>query len=165
MTGALVGTRAMRASIEDAERLLEAHQLERVTGLQERVVRNTGLNAAGRFDDVLLSRRTGRLYMADLKTKWKPFYSWCETWIQQAVYATAEWMLDDGKTGYINGPAHHVDQDQSILLRMPSDGAPAFLERVDLRIGYRWAQLARTIVDARAEGTARETHGLTAWTE
>lgn len=164
-SGLLAGTRAIRDSIEATERLLEQHQLERVPGLSERVVRNVGLGGAGRFDDVLLSRKTGRLYMADLKTKPKPFFTWVETWIQQAVYATAEWMLDDAKTGYVPGPLHHVDQDSSVLLRMPSDGAPPYLQRVDLRIGYRWATLAKAVVEARSEGKSRALNGLTAWAE
>jgi hypothetical protein len=164
-SGLLAGTRAMRDSIEATERLLNENGLERVPGLSERVVRNVGLEACGRFDDILLSRKTGRLYLADLKTKPKPFFSWVETWIQQAVYATSEWMLNDGRDGYVPGPLHHVDQDSSVLLRMPSDGRVPFLQRVDLRIGHRWATLARDVVRARSEGKSRKLDGLTAWSE
>jgi hypothetical protein len=164
-TGLLLGTPQINAEILALEQLLDAHGLERVPGLQERVVRNVGLQAAGRLDDVVMSRRTGRLYVADLKTKRKPFFSWLETWIQQAVYATAEWMLDDPKTGYIPGPKHHVDQKSSILLRMPSDGAPPFLQRVDLEIGARWAHIAKLVVDSRSEARSASTMALTVWDE
>ncbi len=164
-TGHLIGTSKIRAQIEAVERLLEENGLVRVPQLQERVVRNVALNISGRIDDVLLSQRTGKLYMADLKTKPKPFYSWCETWIQQVQYATAEWMLDDARTGYIPGPVHHVDQMQSVLLRMPSDGRPPYLERVDLKIAYEWARIAKYIVDARSLGKSRALDALTVWKE
>lgn len=164
-TGALVGTRAIREQIEAVERLLAENHLVRVPELQERVVRNVRLGAAGRFDDVLLSRKTGKLYMADLKTKPKPFWSWCETWIQQAIYATAEWMLDDARTGYIPGPLHHVDQESGILLRAPSDGAPPFLQRVHLATGLDWALLTKANMEARSRGKSRALDALTVWSE
>jgi hypothetical protein len=164
-TGVLLGTPGINREIEALEALLDKHGLERVPGLQERVVRNVGLNASGRLDDVLMSRRTGRLFLADMKTKRKPFYSWLEAWIQQAVYATSEWMLDGLNHDYVPGPLHHVDQETAILLRMPSDGSPPFLSRVDLAMGRRWAELARAVVDARSEARSVKTFGLAEWTE
>ncbi len=165
VTGQLLGTSKVCAQIEAVERLLDEAGLVRVPGLQERVVRNVALGVAGRFDDVLMSERTGKLYMGDLKTKPKPFFSWCETWIQQVQYATAEWMLDDAKTGYVPGPLHHVDQAQSVLLRMPSNGAPPYLQRVDLKIAYEWALIAKSIVRARSVGKSRALDALTIWNE
>jgi hypothetical protein len=164
-TGRLFGTPQINASIEALEALLAENGLVRVPGLQERVVRNVGLNAAGKLDDVLMSERTERLYLADLKTKRTPFYSWLEAWIQQAVYAAAEWMLNDDGDGYVPGPLHHVDQDSAILLRMPSDGAAPYLERVDLKIAHRWACLARDVVEARSEARAKKTFELAKWDE
>lgn len=165
LTGQLTGTPQIQREILAVEQLLREHGLVRVPGLQERVVRNTEVNAAGRFDDILMSERTGRLYLADLKTKRKTFYSWLETWIQQWVYAGAEWMLDDNKTGYVPGPRHHVDQKSSILLRMPSDGGAPYLQRVDLQIARRWTLLARQVVDARSEAKSTRTFELTRWHE
>lgn len=165
LTGQLVGTPQIQREILAVEKLLREHGLVRVPGLQERVVRNTEVNAGGRFDDILMSERTGRLYLADLKTKRKTFYSWLESWIQQWVYAGAEWMLDDDRTGYIPGPRHHVDQKSSILLRMPSDGGEPYLQRVDLEIAKRWALLARYVVDARSEAKSTRTFELTHWHE
>jgi len=164
-TGGLFGTPAINAEILVLESLLADNHLVRVPGLQERVVRNVALNASGRYDDILMSEVTGRLYMADLKTKRTPFYSWVETWIQQAVYATAEYMLNDERDGYVDGPAHHVDQEVGILLRMPSDGGKPYLERVDLMIGLRWAELARDITDARSFGKSKAARELAVWRE
>lgn len=165
--GELFGTPAINEEIIALEELLDRHHLERVPGLQERVVRNVSLRLAGKFDNVLLSNRTGKLYMADLKTKRTPFYSWLETWIQQSGYATAEWMLEfsGGQVRYVAGPLHHVDQKVGILLRMPSDGAAPYLERVDLEIGRRWAELARAVTDARSEASSKSTHELAKWSE
>lgn len=178
-SGALIGTPQINAEILALERLLEENGLERVPGLSERVVRNVALGAAGRFDDILMSRKTGRLYLADLKTKRRAFYSWLETWIQLSVYATAEWMLDDldayralrtsmerGSEGmYVPGPVHHVDQKAAVLLRVPSDGGAPYLQRVDLEIGRRWAQLARDVTDARAEAKSTRANELAVWRE
>jgi hypothetical protein len=166
-SGALIGTPQINAEILALEALLEENGLERVPGLSERVVRNVALGAAGRFDDILMSRRTGRLYLADLKTKRRAFYSWLETWIQLSVYATAEWMLDfeDMFVPYIPGPVHHVDQKAAVLLRMPSDGGAPYLQRVDLEIGRRWAQLARDVTDARAEAKSTRANELAIWRE
>lgn len=164
-TGLLLGTPQINAEIEALEALLETHGLERVPGLQERVVRNTELDAGGRLDDVLLSRRTGRLYLADLKTKRGRFYGWLEAWIQKAVYAGAEWMLAEDGQEYVPGPKHHVDQESAILLRMPSDGAAPFLQRVDLPIATRWARLARDVARARSEASSVKLDPLTEWRE
>jgi len=162
-TGMLFGTPEVNAQIEALEALLEREGLERVHGLQERVVRNVELRAAGRLDDILRSRRTGVFYLADLKTKRKPFFSWLETWIQQSVYATAEWMLADDKRNYVPGPKHHVSQTCAILLRMPSDGAAPYLEPVDLVAGRRWAHLARLVCDVRSEARSVHTNGVAEW--
>jgi hypothetical protein len=164
-TGLLLGTPQINREIEALEALLDQHGLERVPGLQERVVRNLDLDAGGRLDDVLLSRRTGRLYLADLKTKRTRFYGWLEAWIQQAVYAGAEWMLSEDHTSYVPGPRHHVDQESAILLRMPSDGAAPFLQRVDLPIATRWARLARDVARARSEASSVKLDPLTEWSE
>lgn len=165
-TGLLFGTPAINRDIQALERLLDAEGLERVPGMQERVVRNVGLSAAGKLDDLLMSRKTGKMYIGDLKSKRTPFYSWIEAWIQQAIYVTAEWMLVRGEGGtmeYIPGPLHHVDQETAILLRMPSDGAEPYLQRVDVQVGYRWAKLAKDVTDARSEARSVATHRLADW--
>lgn len=164
--GALIGTPAMRAQTLAVEELLEREGLERVPGLSERVVRNTTLDAAGRFDDVLRVKRTGRMFMADLKTKQRGFFSWLEVWIQLTTYATADWMLDFTEGArYVPGPRHNVDQDVAIIVHAPSDGAPPKLEPVDLHAGMRWAQLARDVTRARAEARSVRTVAHPKWRE
>ena len=163
LTGQLFGTPEINAQIMELEALLDREGLERVHGLQEKVVRNVELRAAGRFDDVVRSKRTGVLYLADLKTKRKPFFSWLESWIQQSVYATSEWMLDDSRMNYVPGPKHHVSQTCAILLRMPSGGGAPYLEPVDLKAGRRWAHLARLVCDVRSEARSVHTSGVAEW--
>ncbi len=158
------------------ESLLERAGLERVPGLQERVVRNVALRAAGRFDDVLRTTReivweveergrhvipVGTMLMADLKTKKDPFWSWLEVRIQLAVYASAELMLKG--SGYIPGPKFHVSQQWGVVLHMPQDGKPPVLKRVNLVAGLRAAQLARQVCDERSEGKSVATHGEAEW--
>ncbi len=165
VTGRLLGTEQINSEILALEKLLAEHGLVRLPGLQERVVRNTALNAAGRFDDIVMSVKTGRLYLADLKSKAKPYYSWLETWIQQAVYASAEYMLSVDKQSYEPGPLTKVEQDRSLLLRMPSDGSAPYLEKVDLEAGLRWAKLARQVVDVRSEAKSSTTFAGVGWSE
>lgn len=126
-------------------------------------MRNVGLKLTGRFDDVLMSRRTGRLFMADLKTKQGDFYSWMESWIQLAGYATAEWMLSDARNGYVAGPRDYVSQECAILLHAPSDGSAPSLVPVDVQAGYRWAELARDVCAARAEAKSVKTVARALW--
>jgi hypothetical protein len=175
------------------ETLLKRAGLERVPGLQERVVRHVELKAAGRFDDILRTTRdirweqrladgvsvfpvipAGTMLMADLKTKRDRFWSWLEVRIQLAVYATAEWMLDLPPTPevareighcYVPGPKHHVSQQWGVVLHMPQDGAPPALKRVNIQAGLRAARLARAVCDERSEGKSVATHGEAEWPE
>jgi hypothetical protein len=127
--------------------------------MSERVIRNVAVGAAGRFDNWLLDEDTGRLLMADLKTKRKAHWTWMEVDAQLSVYARAEWMLEafqdaDGvwRVRYAPGPMHHVDQHEGVVLMMPSSGAPAYLRRADLDYGWDVALHARKTVQQRAFG-------------
>lgn len=165
-TGQLFGTPEVNEQIERLEALLTSNHLRRVPGLSERVVRNVGLRAAGRFDDVLQDVRNGVLYMADLKTRRRQFYTWLEVRIQMAVYATAEWMLGEkahGQPVYVYGPAHYVNQEVGIVLRMPADGGDPELRRIDLVKGLAHARLARQVCDARSEAKSVKAHAETVW--
>lgn len=177
-TGQWVGTPEMNATLEAVEELLRQSGLERVPNLSERVIRNTDLNCAGKFDDVLRCTRgiaftvkfgdgrlvtlpEGTLLMADLKTKRRPFWGWLEPRIQLAVYAGADWMLDGDD--YIPGPKHHVNQQWGVLLHAPMDGAPPKLKRVNLSLGREYAVLARMVCDARAESKNVLAHAEAEW--
>lgn len=176
-TGELIGTPDIQRQIEETERLLAGAGLMRIPGLSERVVRNTVLNTAGRFDDILLEMHTGRLLMADLKTKKGEFYSMTVIDAQLAGYAHSEYMLPDipNPNHYVPGPRYlttpdtakagraGVDLTEGVVLHVPSDGGPAFLRRADLVAGWHNAKLARQVVDARAAGKSVERFAASFW--
>lgn len=163
-TGRLIGTSDIQRDIERVEELLERKRLARVSGLQEKVVRNTEVNCAGRFDDILICQDTGRLLMADLKTKQKPFWGWMEIDAQLAIYAYAEWMLPEiGSSTYVEGPRHYVDLEVGVVLHMPSDGGEPALRKADLTAGWRTAQLARQVCDARSAGKSAARDAASYW--
>lgn len=185
-TGQLFGTPSINAQLTELEQLLQRSGLERVPGLQERVVRHVELNCAGRFDDVLRATRAinfpvattveghevvsaqsipmGTLLMADLKTKRTPFFSLLEQRIQLAVYATAELLLDG--EAYVVGPRSKVHQQWGVILHMPADGEREMrLMRVNLQRGLELAQLARRVCDARSESKSVAAFGEAMWPE
>lgn len=155
-TGELVGTPEMQRQILALERLLDDNDLERVPELSERTVRCPELKVAGRFDDILMSRRTGKLYMADLKTKKRAFRSWMATDGQLSLYARSPYMLTLDCLSYEEGPKAYVDQSRGIVLQMPSDGAPPYLRPADLDYGWEVALLARRVADLRSYGKSAE---------
>jgi len=162
-TSQLIGTPAIQASTLRTEELLAAAGLVRLPGLSERVVRNVELGAVGKFDDILLEVKTGRLLMADLKTKATPFFSMTAVDVQLAGYARSEWMLTQDGQGYEPGPLHHVDQIEGVILHVPSDGGPARLERADLVNGWECALLAREILRKRHYGKSVERMSRLPW--
>lgn len=161
-TGELTGSSRSRGQVLRTEQLLADAGLIRVPGLQERVVRNMTLGGAtGRFDDVLMELSTGRLLIADLKTKATKFYSRTAVDIQLAIYARSELMLADAPSEcglfgpgewYEPGLVGQVDQSEGVIMHVPSDGAPARLERADLVEGWEDAQLAMRIIKRRSSG-------------
>jgi hypothetical protein len=166
-TGNLIGTKAVQESTMRCAALLAEAGLQLIPGLQERVVRNVALGAVGKFDNVLLEAATGRLVMADLKTKVNPFFSRMALDAQLAGYARAEWMLRDvisvgptitGDRYYEEGPVHYVDQAEAVVMHVPSDGSPATLERCDLDYGWRVCLNAKEAIELRSIGKAAATH-------
>lgn len=151
-TGELIGTGRVQEHVLSVEALLADAGLVRVPGLSERIVRNTALNAVGKFDEILMDINTGRLLMADLKTKATAFYSFTSVDAQLAGYARAEWMLTEDGQGYEPGPLHHVDQHEGIILHVPSDGSEPHLDPADLDGGWTNALLAAQVVQRRAAG-------------
>jgi hypothetical protein len=163
-TGELIGTPAMQAQILSLEVLLKEKGLERISALSERTVRNTIYGCAGRFDDILLETATGRLLIADYKSKKRKFFSWVETDAQLAIYASAEYMVTEDSQGYEDGPsALGVDQAEGVVLHVPSDGDKPYLRRADLARGRQIAELARRVVDERVYGKSAERHALSEW--
>ena len=165
-TGELIGTSEIQAQVIDTERLLADAGLERVQGLSERVVRNTVVDAAGRFDDILLETRTGRLLIGDLKTKAGEFYSMLTIDAQLAGYAYAEHMLwfSEPHDRYCDGPRRlGVDLTEGVVLHVPSDGAPAMLRRADLVMGWHALKTAREIVNLRSYSKSVKRFNESAW--
>lgn len=159
--GRQTGTEQINTEIQAMRQLLDAAGFEIIPELCERTVRNVAIQAAGRFDNILMHRRSGRLYMADLKTKRKPFWTWLEMDAQLAGYAYAEYMLADGESpdqrfplapDYVLGPKADVDLTEGVILHMPSDGAEPRLRRADLTQGWRTMQLAREVCTVRSLG-------------
>lgn len=157
--GQQTGTDQINTEIQAVRQLLDAAGFEIIPELCERVVRNVVVKAAGRFDNILMHRRTGRLLMADLKTKRKPFWTWLEMDGQLAGYAFSEWMLETIETSpgvfevvYVPGPMHHVDLTEGVILHMPSDGAEPRLRKADLTRGWHTLQLARQVCTVRSDG-------------
>lgn len=162
-TGQLIGTPQIQARTVDTEKLLADAGLERVPGLSERVVRNTVVNTAGRFDDVLREVSSGRLLMGDLKTKATAFYSWMTVDAQLATYARSEFMLTLDGLDYEPGPFGVVDWTEGVILHVPSDGSQPYLRRADLVNGWAVAQCARQNIDLRTYGKSVERHALSEW--
>lgn len=162
-TGQLIGTPAIQEQILSVEALLGEAKLRRVPGLSERVVRNTDVNAAGKFDDILIDEVTGDLYLADLKTKRRDFFSWLEIDAQLAVYARSGWMLSEDRQSYEPGPVHHVSLTKGVVLHAPSDGTTPYLRRADLTRGWEIAQLCRRVLDERSYGKSAERKALSSW--
>lgn len=170
-TGQLFGTAEINGQLTALSQLLARVGLERVPGMSERVIRNTTLDCAGRFDDWLRTTRpftwpdgmipAGTLLMADLKTKRRAFWAWLEPRIQLTVYATAEWLLEGEE--YVPGPKYHVSQQWGVLLHSPADGAPPVLKRVNLVKGMAYAKLARAVCDARSESKSVAAHAEAEW--
>lgn len=163
-SGRLTGTASQQRQAVMLENLLREKHLERVPGLSERVIRNTEVNCAGKFDDVLRDTRTGEMFIADLKTKRKKFFTWLETDAQLAIYANASLMLPNQQPRlYEPGPAGRVNMERGVVLHAPSDGGTPYLRRADLVSGWETALMARRIVDKRAYSKSAERHALAEW--
>lgn len=171
-------TPEVNAEIQGMAALLDAAGFEIMPELVERTVRNTTVQAAGRFDNILLHRRTGKLYMADLKTKAKPFWGFLEIDAQLAGYANSEWMLhwntpvrvEQGmpEVEYTPGPREHVDLTEGVVLHMPSAPGPdgsqePRLRRADLAAGWRALQLARQVCEVRSYGKSAGRERASYW--
>lgn len=164
-TGDLIGTPEIQDQTKAMDALLSRYHLEQVPGLSERVVRNTEVQCAGRFDGVVRDVRTGELFIADQKNKARRFWTYLEVDIQLSVYARARWMLEGvgEQARYVPGPFHHVNQHKGVVMVVPSDGAAPYLRKADLERGWSNALLARQIVDERAYGKSSERAALAEW--
>lgn len=178
---AFSGTEQINGEMRVLRELLDAAGFEIIPDLVERTVRNLAVQAAGRFDNILMHRRSGRLLMADLKTKrgapdgGDPFWGWLEMDAQLAGYAYSELMLKwetppeeyEGTARelvtYTGGPREHVDLTEGVVLHMPSDGGEPRLRRADLVDGWRALQLAREVCTVRSRGKSASRKAESWW--
>jgi len=140
---------------KDQRRTLEAYregvQAEGITILPEfteRVIVNTKLQVAGRIDRI--GDDDGVLKIMDLKSqKWEPgAFDSLALSIQLAIYANAEWMLDEESWTW--EPMPKVDTTEGVIFWIPS-GRPGVFESydVDLVQGLRYARAAKDVRDWR----------------
>jgi len=166
-SGELPDDQDARAHVLEIQLLLEEAGLVRVPELRERTVRNLEVKTAGRFDDILMSATTGKLYLADLKTSQRDqFFSMTSMDAQLAIYARSEWMLTEDCQGYEPGPRQlGVDQERGIIMHVRADGGPGKLVTADLTSGWRGALLARELKELRSAGTSKSTLDGRTWRE
>ena len=154
-TGQLVGTAEIRDGILALEARMRDALLVPDSSLAERIVVNSKVRCAGRFDVPVWDYRAGPkvLRMADLKTKRKQFWSVLEQRAQLAVYANADGMWDERLCCYVPMPPFRLDW--GVLLHLPQGRSiteePIALLAMDLVKGWATALRAREVVDDRAE--------------
>lgn len=155
-SGKLVGTPEIQDGILALESMLRSALLRPVPPLAERIVVNTKVKVAGRFDVPVLDMREPNtvLRMADLKTKRKRFWSVLEQRAQLAVYANADGMWDAERQCYVEMP--DFDKTEGVILHLPQKSVspddlllPDLL-RMDLEAGWNTALRAREVVEDRA---------------
>lgn len=145
----------IRAQLDVVQAEFARHLLRPIPDLTERIVVNTGVDCAGKFDGALYDMLNDVLMIDDLKTKKRHFWTLLELRAQLAVYAYADAMWDPVKACYV--PMPPVSRQVGIVIHMPVDGAvdsgePAVhLIEVDLVKGWETARRARQCYDDRAE--------------
>lgn len=150
-TGQLVGTPEIRDGILALEAQMRNALFRPEPALAERIVVNSTVRCAGRFDVPVWDYRDGpaALRMADLKTKRKQFWGVLEQRAQLAVYANADGMWNEQLCCYVKMPPFMLDW--GVLLHLPQGGGEITLMRMDLAKGWATALRAREVVDDRAE--------------
>lgn len=136
--------------------MMTAYGLLPVRDMIERVVLNTKLGVAGRLDRILTNTRPvgrwtepGELFIGDVKTAANIGYSWLEVSIQLAIYANADyfWNIETGEYE----PVPPLDLKEAIVMHVPVQQGEATPYRVDIEMGWKYAELAGLIRSARAD--------------
>jgi hypothetical protein len=149
----VIGTWEMREHLDMYLKALDAHHLQAVPGLCERVIICEELGCAGRFDNVFEDLDTGTLHIGDLKTQ-RMFWTLLEIEAQFAVYAHADAMWDAERGMYVDMPP--VSRELGFAVHMPQapddDGRlrPVEVLNIDLVEGWRTAHRALQNVKDRA---------------
>ena len=139
--------------------MLTAAKLIVVPAYMERIVVLPELGIAGTLDR-LMAHRTGKdlpLSVLDLKSGKTVDFGWLEYAIQQALYARAAFMWDAATGAYHTMPP--VNQDRALIAHVPIGKAKAQLYGVNIIEGWRLAQVAIQVREARTAASK----GLLSW--
>lgn len=115
----------------------------------ERIVVNTTVDTAGTYDR-LLRLPDGRLVVGDLKSQ-QNIFDWLSIAIQLAQYAHADAVINPD-TGQLEMLPPDLDVTVGVVIHLPARSATCTLYEVDLDAGWRAAQLAHQVRQARADG-------------
>lgn len=105
------------------------------------------LGVAGTMDRLVRFKQSRLPMIGDLKTTPKIGFGWIEISIQLALYAHASYVWDE--------PTHQhremlpVDQERALVIHLPAREARCQLYIVDIKTGWEFAQLARTVRECR----------------
>lgn len=136
--------------------MMSTYGLLPVRDMIERVVLNTKLGVAGRLDRVLTNTKPvgrwtepGELFIGDVKTAANIGYSWLEVSIQLAIYANADYFWNIETKTY--EPIPPIDLHEAIVMHVPVQQGEATPYRVDIEMGWKYAELAGLVRSARSD--------------
>lgn len=135
--------------------MMTTYGLLPVRDMIERVILNTKLGVAGRLDRILTNTKPvgiwdepGELFIGDVKTAANIGYSWLEVAIQLAIYANADYFWNIETQTY--EPVPPLDLREAIVMHVPVQQGEATPYRVDIEMGWKYAELAGLIRQARS---------------
>lgn len=127
---------------------LKMHRLTVVHDLMERTVVNLTYGCAGTFDRGLMEY-TGKLILSDLKSE-TTIYGYMSKVMQFGMYTSADFMWDEKQCKYVDMPP--FDQDEALMLWLPSGGDGCEVHWVDLRRGQHLLKLCADVYFEQKEG-------------
>jgi hypothetical protein len=156
----VIGTWEMREHLDMYLKALQAHHLQAVPGLCERVIVCEELGCAGKFDNVFEDLDTDVMHIGDLKTQ-RMFWTMLEVRAQLAVYAHGDAMWDAERACYVDMPP--VSRELGFAVHMPQepgeDGRPRDIQVLDIDLveGWHTAVKALEVVKDRARARSVDT--------
>lgn len=114
----------------------------------ERIVVVPSLGLAGTLDRLVAMRAAVALSVLDVKSGKDVSYSWLEIAIQEACYANATHMWNPETGQYELMP--EVDKHRGLVIHTPIGKAKAQVYGVNLIEGWKLAQVAKQVRDARS---------------
>lgn len=131
---------------------IDAHGLEVVAGMTERMVVHWRHGIAGTFDLILRDKATGSLHIADLKTGSSLLGSLGFS-TQLTIYAQADCLYTQGAAADgsedITEPMPPVSQSLAFILHCQPGSARCDVHALDLTIGAEALELAMQVREAR----------------